>query len=212
MRMMMGLSLHKPQNRFQRNQKHKNRTHKSRQPNPRPELISPKTLVTSDHHFDHPNTISYFKRPFRSLRDMNETMIKRWNKPVGPNDTVLHLGDLMVNPSEKRLKKLRKRLNGKRIIVIMGNHELENAASNAKKLRNAGFEVSMKGIVKNGLILTHEPIPSSKLKQGMVNVHGHIHNLKNRDKRHINACVEMTNYYPVNINRYYERARKAIGG
>lgn len=203
MRMMIGLSLHKPHR-----QKHRNRIHKSKQLDTRPS----KTLVTSDQHWDHAGTISYFKRPFRSIREMNEVMIKRWNKPVGPNDVVLHLGDLMVNPTESRLRKLRKRLNGKRIIVIMGNHELENAAINARKLRNAGFEVSMKGIAKNGLLLTHEPVPSSKLKQGMINVHGHIHNLKNCDKRHINACVEMTNYYPVNINKYYERARESFGG
>lgn len=206
--MMMGL-LHKPQNRSHGNQKH--RTHKLRRPNSRPELRFSKTLVTSDQHFDHTNTISYFKRPFRSVKDMNETMIERWNERVDKNDVVLHLGDLMVNPSETRLRNLRKRLNGS-ITVIMGNHELKNATSNARKLRNAGFEVSMKGIVKNGLVLTHKPVPSSKLKQGMVNVHGHIHNLKNRDKRHINACVEMTNYYPVNINRYYERARETLGG
>ena len=50
-------------------------------------------FVISDHHFYHENIIKYCNRPFNSLREMNYTMIEKWNSVVSENDTVLHLGD-----------------------------------------------------------------------------------------------------------------------
>lgn len=48
---------------------------------------------TSDTHFDHANVIEYCKRPFSNVEEMNEAMIRNWNKRVMPEDTIFHLGD-----------------------------------------------------------------------------------------------------------------------
>ena len=36
-----------------------------------------KVFVTADNHFYHKNIIKYCKRPFNSVREMNEYMIKK---------------------------------------------------------------------------------------------------------------------------------------
>ena len=50
-------------------------------------------FFTSDSHFGHENIIRFCKRPFNSVREMNEELIHRWNSKVRPNDIVFHLGD-----------------------------------------------------------------------------------------------------------------------
>ena len=48
---------------------------------------------TSDYHFSHFNIIRYCKRPFETAEEMNETIIRKHNERVKPEDTVFFLGD-----------------------------------------------------------------------------------------------------------------------
>lgn len=52
-----------------------------------------KVYFTSDTHFYHSNIIDFCKRPFKNVEDMNETLIENWNRVVGQDDIVFHLGD-----------------------------------------------------------------------------------------------------------------------
>ena len=52
-----------------------------------------KIWFTSDTHFGSERTLQLSKRPFDSVIDMDLYMIHSWNKVVGKNDTVYHLGD-----------------------------------------------------------------------------------------------------------------------
>ena len=79
---------------------------------------------TSDTHFYHSNIIGFCKRPFKNVEDMNETLIENWNRVVGQDDIVFHLGDFCLGGSAEWTKIL-DRLNGK-IYLIMGNHDLKN--------------------------------------------------------------------------------------
>jgi calcineurin-like phosphoesterase family protein len=75
-------------------------------------------FFTADTHLGHDNIIRYCNRPFASVDEMDETIIKNWNSVVSKTDTVYHLGDFSFkNP----LIYLR-RLNGN-IILIEGNHD-----------------------------------------------------------------------------------------
>ena len=49
----------------------------------------------SDTHFNHNNIIKYCNRPFKSINEMNQTIINNWNKTVKADDEIYHLGDLV---------------------------------------------------------------------------------------------------------------------
>lgn len=78
----------------------------------------PKTFFTSDTHFGHANIIKYCNRPFKSVEEMDEALIKNWNDKVQVGDTVYHLGDFSFGPAEKYAS----RLNGM-IRFVRGNHD-----------------------------------------------------------------------------------------
>ena len=78
-------------------------------------------FFTADHHFGHANIIKFTERPFTSLEEMNEELIKRWNEKVSTKDEVYHLGDLSLGNADFT-KEVLDRLNGK-IYLIKGNHD-----------------------------------------------------------------------------------------
>lgn len=82
------------------------------------------TFFTSDTHFNHANIIRFCNCPFKDVEQMNETLIANWNRVVGMDDTVFHLGDFCLGGAAEWTKVL-DRLNGK-IYLIMGNHDLKN--------------------------------------------------------------------------------------
>lgn len=41
---------------------------------------------TSDYHFSHANIIKYCGRPFETVEEMNETIIRKHNERVKPED------------------------------------------------------------------------------------------------------------------------------
>lgn len=53
-------------------------------------------FVTADSHFGHARIVELAQRPFASLAEMDAEMVRRWNAVVGPEDVVLHLGDLAL--------------------------------------------------------------------------------------------------------------------
>src|SRR5574344_1137749 len=93
-----------------------------------------RVFVTSDTHFSHTNIIKYCNRPFANAAEMNETLIKRWNSCVNPNDVVIHCGDFALDPSSD-MDTIVPRLNG-RIVLILGNHDHKTVAYYSKYFMN----------------------------------------------------------------------------
>lgn len=83
-----------------------------------------KVFFTSDTHFYHDGIRKFCDRPFSSVEEMNETMIKNWNNKVGKDGVVFHLGDFMFGGADK-WNEVVPQLNGK-IHLIVGNHDLKN--------------------------------------------------------------------------------------
>ena len=79
--------------------------------------------TTSDTHWNHANILPYCKttRPFRTLEEMNETLIENWNSCVAPDDTIIHCGDFFMGPLDG-IEPILSRLNG-HIILVRGNHD-----------------------------------------------------------------------------------------
>lgn len=94
-----------------------------------------KYWFSADLHLGHANIIKYCGRPFKSLKEMNETLIKNWNERVKPEDIIFFVGDFCFrnSPGGKKgegtitkAKEYENKLNGK-FIYIKGNHDRNNS-------------------------------------------------------------------------------------
>ena len=156
----------------------------------------------SDTHFHHSNIIKYCNRHFK---DINETIISNWNSIITKDDVVYHLGDFCLS-NDDEIKNIFNRLNGNKIL-IRGNHDRKPV----KFYENIGFGVLTHAPIvldEYKLMLSHVPLPDVKIKDGYINLHGHIHNKKISDdypknyseNRHINLSVDVTNYKPISLD------------
>lgn len=75
----------------------------------------------SDTHWGHTNIIKYSNRPFTSVEEMNEALVKNWNERVQQDDIVYHLGDFAFSQYDA-LKRTARRLNGTKHLIL-GNHD-----------------------------------------------------------------------------------------
>ena len=80
----------------------------------------PKKFYIADWHYGHTNVIAFDNRPFLSIEQMNETLIRRWNGVVESGDIVYVLGDMFWCSASVAIPVLQK-LNGQKIL-IKGNH------------------------------------------------------------------------------------------
>lgn len=147
-----------------------------------------KTYFTSDTHFNHGNIIEYCNRPFKSIEEMNRTIIEKWNGVVKPEDTVYHLGDFAMGPPV-RWNDFLTSLNGKKIL-IRGNHD-KNLSYMKDKV---GFDEVHEKAEWNGWLLQHHPIKTNKKL-----LCGHIHQHWKRIDWVINAGVDVWDFQPRTI-------------
>lgn len=134
----------------------------------------------SDCHFDHKNLLERMdKRKFNNVDEMNEFMIRQWNKRVGTGDNIYILGDLFWSKDNNRNTAILKRLRGKKHLIL-GNHDNFVKKQDFDK---SLFEeiVDYKEVHDNGklIICSHFPIMCyNKQYHGDKNMmfHGHIHN------------------------------------
>lgn len=165
-------------------------------------------FVTSDTHFGHENSWKLFKkadgtplRPFSSTEEMDQAMVDRWNKIVGPKDKVYHLGDVVI--SRKNLKIL-SQLNGQ-LRLIGGNHDIFSTNDYMKYFKRiSGAYVLEVGNAR--FVLTHIPIhPTSQPRWAGGNIHGHLHDKRVLgksnlpDENYICVSVERTDFTPVPV-------------
>lgn len=120
------------------------------------EKYADQIFFTSDTHFSHDNIIKYCSRPFESIEEHDETLVKNWNEKVGKNDLVFHLGDVgFGNP--KRIDYLLNRLNGK-IVLVIGNHDWRYVVKkHAYRFENMVQQINMK-VGSQHIILNHFPL------------------------------------------------------
>lgn len=137
------------------------------------------TYFISDPHFGHKNIIKYANRPFESVDNMNETIIKNWNNLIKPNDEVYILGDVSLTNQEET-NKILNRLNG-RLYLIKGNHEKSVMSSKENRDRfewlkdyyELKYEYNGK---RNMIVMCHYAMRVwNKSHHGSYHLYGHSH-------------------------------------
>ena len=69
-------------------------------------------FFTADTHFGHYNIMRYIDRPFKSVDEMNNTIITNWNKVVSKSDRVYHLGDFGFHSYYHNIQEIFNELKG----------------------------------------------------------------------------------------------------
>lgn len=170
--------------------------------------------VCSDTHFNHANILKYepTSRPFETIEEMNNTIIKNWNSVVTEEDTVYVCGDMFMGPLDK-INKILDQLNGK-IILVRGNHDTKNRLEYFKEY---GIEVkdidyiSYKG---RFFILCHFPIASEEFinmvrkdNSEVVVLYGHVHS--NAPTGYVDGTyhvgMDTNNLTPISLEQIWQK-------
>jgi calcineurin-like phosphoesterase family protein len=181
----------------------------------------PSVFLTSDTHFGHANICKFHNfdgtktRPWDSVEEMDEEMVKRWNETVGPKDKVYHLGDVVIN---RKAMSILDRLNGDKVL-IKGNHDIFKLTDYTKYFRDIrGYHVM------NGCILSHIPIGKGNIARFGTNIHGHTHGnrvMKTKgiwpfkkeviDPDYFCVCVEQTDFKPILFEEVIKKIKEQGG-
>ena len=154
-------------------------------------------FFTSDTHFWHTNILKYCNRPFKSVEEMNETLILNWNKTVPENGTVFHLGDFSFCGPTKT-KEILNQLNGQ-IILVKGNHDYNSTL----KLFDEVYPQLHINIENKSIYLNHFPFAS--FPDNCFQLFGHLHsNSGIYSKNQYDVGVDNNNYKPVSWKQIEE--------
>lgn len=186
--------------------------------------------LTSDLHFGHKNIIKFCDRPFPDVPTMNEMLIANWNSVVGPDDTVIILGDFAMGDRKENVP-YAKRLMGKKILVT-GNHDhcwpglvstkgQEHVDRWRQFYLDNGFDAVLDhadfyyGDFDLRLSLNHFPFEGDSHDEDRFNqyrpvddgqwiVHGHVHGAWKIRGRQINVGCDVWDYHPVPMEKILE--------
>lgn len=189
----------------------------------------------SDTHYHHKNICrgtsewpveegNTFPRPFNTLDEMDDAIVRNINSVVAQDDTLYHLGDWSLGGIHQILL-FRQRLNCQNLHLIMGNHD-DNIRYN-KKIADvdpvSGFTVqlSVKELFTSvqelleirvskhqKVILSHYPMRVwHDCHKGSIMLHGHSHgNLPPMDHKSMDVGIDThPEFRPYSVDEILER-------
>lgn len=165
---------------------------------------------TSDTHFWHTKVISFGRSAFKTIEEMNDHIIAEWNKRVGPEDTIFHLGDFGWGRSWVPILE---QLNGKKYLCV-GNHDPHNWRTCYAKYFENTFNKTQIIVEGRHIYLCHEPFLcyggcNRNEKNAVWQLHGHVHSgpgmhgadiprMVYRYPYQYDVGVDNNNYAPIN--------------
>lgn len=147
----------------------------------------------ADWHYGHANMIAYDNRPFKTVEEMNEALVKRWNDAVHKGDTVYIIGDMFWCSPMAAIPILQS-LHGQKVL-IKGNHDRVKDT----RVQREFVKIDEYMEIDDGdrkIVLCHYPIPCFKNHfYGWYHLYGHVHSsyewhMMEHDKLLINELYE----------------------
>ena len=160
-------------------------------------------FYTSDNHFDHKNIIRYCNRPFASVEEMNEEMIKRWNAVVSDDDDVYHLGDFAMGKTHP--SNFLRRLKGRKHF-IPGNHDSEQTKG-LKEWESVSPYMEVREAGKFIVLCHYKFEVFNKSHYGALNFYGHSHGTLPGNNQQIDVGVDCWDYTPVTLDQILARMK-----
>jgi len=154
---------------------------------------------TADTHFGHAAIIKHCKRPFATIEEMDEALLKNINDKVKPTDRLYFLGDM--TGKNKPVDKYLERINCQHIFFIRGNHDPKQLPKH--KLEAVG-ELATIEIEGQPIVLCHYALRVwNRSHYGAWNLHGHSHGQLPRipGVKAIDVGVDVFDYQPVSFEQ-----------
>lgn len=128
---------------------------------------------TSDLHLGHANSIEFTDRPFASVDEMNETLVRNINMVVDKKDELWILGDFAYKVDREKVRELRNSILCKRVHLVVDNHVKDYSLDHIFQSVQHYKELKTP---YGRFILFHYPIMEwNAAHYGSVHLHGHIH-------------------------------------
>ena len=146
---------------------------------------------------------------------MDDALIANWNRVVGKDDIIFHLGDFAMGGSAEWSRLLQK-LNGK-IYLILGNHDMKTIGAGFSRLEGVAMQmlINVKG---QKIYLNHYPfLCYGGSYRNTWQLYGHVHTspanrgldvprLKMLMPMQYDVGVDNNNYSPIS----FEQVKKII--
>jgi len=160
----------------------------------------------SDPHFGHDRIIGLCNRPFASIQEMDETLIRNIADAVSASDDLWILGDFGFGETAGQpgyLEAVFERLPGRKHLII-GNHD-------GTRVRSLPWETcEMIAEIKDDalrLTLCHYPmITWNRARHGAMQLFGHVHDRWHGSRNSVNVGADVWDYRPVQLAEIRERA------
>lgn len=165
-------------------------------------------FFTADTHFGHGNIIRYCGRPFQSLAEHNEALIRNWNSVVTAKDHVYHLGDVGFG-SPDVLYRVLQRLHGK-IYLIKGNHDgpatKDPATRRFEFIKDVHWLKTQHKNTKIEIFLSHYAHRTwPKANYGVFHLFGHSHGNLPPHGLSFDVGVDAWNFTPISMQQIIDR-------
>lgn len=178
-------------------------------------------FFTSDTHYSHSNICrattrwtdaDSVTRDFKSLEDMNDTLVNNINEVVGQDDILIHLGDWSFGGFEM-IEEFRNRILCKNVHLVFGNHDhhirrnkgdVQELFSSTQDYLHLDLRIPKgKEVDKLTLVCMHFPIASwDGMNDGVPHLHGHVHLPRHQrigQGKVMDVGVDGNDLYPISI-------------
>lgn len=164
--------------------------------------ISPtQVFFTSNTYFTDEKQIKTKLTPYKSVEEMDEDLISRWNSVVGKKDIVYHVGDFGKYCNVKKL-------NGK-IYLICGNHEKWVYGRGFEKFRQTLLDMGFADVYKEGTYLDKKILgekvyltyKAKDCKKDCMNLYGQSQTIGGSVKNGFNVSALYNNFTPLTTSQ-----------
>lgn len=160
-------------------------------------------FFTADEHYGHEKILKYCNRPFKTIGDHDEQLIKNHNEVVTPHDIVIHLGDFTFYP-KRQVADIITRLNGHHTF-LRGSHD--------RWLSQSAAVLWERCIDNQHIVCCHYPMlqwPRSHYGAWQLFGHSHGASAHHNPATQMDVGVDTHNYYPYSLDEIKQRLRGLV--
>jgi len=152
---------------------------------------------SADFHLGHFNIIEYTNRPFKTIEEMDETIINNFNSVVNKDDIIVHAGDFtLLHNKELIYKKYINRLKGNNLF-LRGSHDYW-----LPKTARHIFEKEING---KFVVVCHYAMRTwARSHWNSFMLYGHSHGRLEPIGKQYDIGVDNNNFYPVSFDQIIE--------